>query len=154
MIELTPEQRQALDGRHGEPVRVVDPSTQDAYMIVRADVFERMAGVLQIPVDEPPPGINPLMLRSMKSFWRDLPELLKLKSRPRRFVAYHGEDRIGFGRTQTELYQECFRRGLQRGEFYVGLLEEREAPPWGSTPLEQSLYEGSDAPISDDPRHG
>jgi hypothetical protein len=34
MIALTPEQWQAA--AQGEPVRVVDPSTQDAYVIVRA----------------------------------------------------------------------------------------------------------------------
>jgi hypothetical protein len=135
-------------------VRLVDEATHGAYVLVRAEVFERMAGLLPPPEREPPAGIDPQMLRSMRAFWRDLPELLARRSRSRRFVAYHGDDRIGFGRTQTGLYRECFRRGLRRGEFYVGLLEEREAPPWGGTPLEQSLYEGSDAPIPDDPRHG
>jgi len=87
-----------------------------------------------------------MMLLSQQAFWRDLPGLLKRKWGRRRFVAYHGDQRIGFVRTQTELYQECFRRGLQRGEFYVGLLEEREGPPWGTTVLERSLYEFTDAP--------
>ena len=35
MIELTPEQRQALDERRGEPVRVLDPVTHNAYLFVR-----------------------------------------------------------------------------------------------------------------------
>lgn len=51
MIELTPEQRQAVD--QGEPVRVIDPSTQDAYVIVRAEVYERLTGVPERPVEEP-----------------------------------------------------------------------------------------------------
>jgi hypothetical protein len=152
MIDLTPEQRQAA--KHGEPVWVVDQATQDAYVVLRADVFERMAGLQHVPEQQPPPGIHPQLLRSMQAYWRDLPALLPRRSRSRRFVAYHGDDRIGFGRTQTELARVCFRRGLQRGQFYVGLLEEREAPPWGSTPLEQSLYESSGMPIPDDPRHG
>ena len=33
MIELNPEQRQAV--AHGEPVRIIDPSTHDTYILVR-----------------------------------------------------------------------------------------------------------------------
>jgi hypothetical protein len=59
-------------------------------------------------------------------------------------VAYHGDERIGFGKTQTEVYQECFRRGLQRGEFYVGWIEADEIPPWGTIQGDWSLYEFTD----------
>jgi hypothetical protein len=34
-------------------------------------------------------------------------------------VAYQGKQQLGIAPTQTALYQECFRRGLQRGEFQV-----------------------------------
>jgi hypothetical protein len=146
VIELTPEQQQAVE--QGEPVRVVDPSMQGAYVLVREEVYERLAGTSCRPAEEPPAGIEPQMLDSMQAFWRDLPGLLRLRSRQRRYVAYHGHERVGYGRTQTELYRECLARGLRRGEFYVGPLEEREAPPWGSTPLERSLYECDDVPPS------
>jgi hypothetical protein len=43
------------------------------------------------------------------------------------WVAYHGSRRLGFARTKTELYQECFRQGLKRGEFLVC----RIAPDYG-----------------------
>ncbi len=89
VIELTPEQRQAVD--QGEPVRVVDPATEEAYVVVRAEVYERLAG-----------------------------------------------------QTRAEVYQRCLRRGLRRGEFYVTLIGEREAPPWVPTPLEESLFEVTD----------
>ena len=66
-------------------------------------------------------------------------------------MAYHGDERIGFARTDTELYHECLRRGLQRGEFYVGFLEPLETPPWGPSVIEESLYECNDDSPPDDP---
>jgi hypothetical protein len=77
-------------------------------------------------IPEIPPGIR----RSMEAYWRDLPQLLPLKSRKRRWVAYHGEERVAFGRGQWELYDECFRRGLREEEFFVGPLEQDYQPPW------------------------
>lgn len=44
MIELTEEQRRELDNR--EPVRARDPKTGDTYVLVRADVYERMRAVI------------------------------------------------------------------------------------------------------------
>ncbi len=34
MLELTPEQRQALDKQSGAPLRILDPVTHDAYFHV------------------------------------------------------------------------------------------------------------------------
>jgi len=65
--------------------------------------------------------IAPLVARSQAAFRRDLPELLK--THYRQWVAYHGEDRIRFGRTQFELYEECYRRGLHDDEFVVRSVE-------------------------------
>jgi len=65
--------------------------------------------------------IGPLVARSQAAFRRDLPELLK--THYRQWVAYHGEDRIRFGRTQFELYEECYRRGLHDDEFVVRSVE-------------------------------
>ena len=65
--------------------------------------------------------IAPLIATSQAAFRRDLPELLK--THYRQWVAYHGEDRIRFGRTQLELYEECYRRGLRDDEFVVRSVE-------------------------------
>lgn len=46
-----------------------------------------------------------------------------LKTHYRQWVAYHGEDRIRFGRTQFELYEECYRRGWHDDEFVVRSVE-------------------------------
>ena len=81
-------------------------------------------------------GIAPMIAQSQAAFRRDLPELLK--SRYRWWVAYHGDERIGFGKTETELYKECFRRGLSEDEFVVRSIQpdaaeeimEVEFTPW------------------------
>jgi hypothetical protein len=144
MIELTPEQRQAVE--QGEPVRVVDPATHDAYVLMRAEVFERMAGVPQAPEHEPPANIDPRTFRSMQAFWRDLPGLLGDKRHQGRWVTYRGDEQIAFGRTQAATYQECFRRGLLRGEFYAGKIVTAPdgIPPWGTFEIEGTLCECTD----------
>jgi len=146
MIELTPEQRQALDRQHGGPIRVIDPATQGAYVLMRADVYEWLAGTVAPPPEEESSLIPPLVLQSQKAFWRDLPELLKSRRNRGKWVAYHGDEQLGIARTSTELYQRCLGRGLLRGQFYVGKIEEEETPPWEPTPLEESLYEFTDDP--------
>lgn len=154
-LELTEQLRQALQAEQQQPIKFVDPATHEQFVLLRWEQYERVRALLEEPADttapEPPAGMTPLMFRSQQAFWRDLPELLKLKSRKRRLVAYHGDERIGFGKTSTELYQMCFRRGLQRGEFYVGLIEPQETPPWGPSVIEESLFEFSDEPLPDDP---
>ena len=61
--------------------------------------------------------ISPMVAKSQEAFRRDLLQLLK--ERYRWWVAYHGEERIGFAKSQRELYQECFRRGLKEDQFVV-----------------------------------
>ena len=63
----------------------------------------------------------PAIRKSIEAFRRDLPELLK--SYPGKWVAYHGDERVGIGKTETELYQRCFARGLTRDDFIVGFTE-------------------------------
>ena len=92
MIELNAEQRQAVT--QGEPVRIVDPLTHDAYVLVRAEVFARLSGELPRPVGQPNPEIPPLVLRSQQAFWHDLPELLKDKRNRGKWAAYHGGERV------------------------------------------------------------
>jgi hypothetical protein len=78
---------------------------------------ERAVKLQQLMDSEP----LPLIQQSICAFRSDLPELLK--SHRGRWVAYHGEQRLGIGKTQTELYQQGFRRGLTRNDFIVGFIE-------------------------------
>ena len=100
MIELSAEQRQAI--AQGEAVHIIDPLTQDAYVLLRAEEYERLAGVSPQPEDQPNPEIRPSMLRSQQAFWKDLPELLKTKRNRGKWAAYHGSERVAIGRTEVE----------------------------------------------------
>ena len=144
MIELNPEQRQAV--AQGEPVRIIDPLTHDAYVLIRAEVYARLAALPVRPTEQRDSEISLLMLRSQQAFWQDLPELLKDERKQGTWVAYHGEERVAFGRSDIEAYQECFRLGLQRGEFYVGRLaaDPEGVPPWGTLDADWSLFEVTD----------
>jgi hypothetical protein len=70
-----------------------------------------------------PDTVAPLIACSQEAFRRELPELLKMRGRYRHWVAYHGGRRMGMAKTKTELYQECLRQGLRRGEFVVRSIE-------------------------------
>ena len=64
----------------------------------------------------------PIITKSIDAFRRDLPEMLK--THRGKWVAYHGDERISFGKTKTGLCRECRRRGLTRNEFVVCGVEE------------------------------
>lgn len=132
MIELNPEQRQAM---------------------AQAEEFERLVALPPLE-HRPHPEIPPMVLRSMQAFWRDLPGLLQVRRNRKKCAAYHGDERVIIARSEVDAYQECFRRGLNRGEFYVGWLEPTPdgIPPWGTYESDRSLYEYSeiDEPPLDD----
>jgi hypothetical protein len=77
----------------------------------------------KIPGAAPRVAISPTVAQAQEAFRRDLPELLKQPSTARAWVAYHGGRRVGFGKTKTEVFQECLRQGLRRGEFIVRAVE-------------------------------
>jgi hypothetical protein len=63
------------------------------------------------------PPIPPLIQRAQAAFRRDLPELMK--THEGQWVAYHGDQRMGFARSKPKLVQECLRRGIPDDEFVV-----------------------------------
>lgn len=67
--------------------------------------------------------VAPAIQKSLDAFRAALPELLKNKTPEQEWVAYCGDDLICFGRTKTETYEECFRRGLKFGTFIVWSIE-------------------------------
>jgi hypothetical protein len=46
MIELNAPLLQALDAQTNEPLHLVDPRNQETYVLVRADLYERLKGLL------------------------------------------------------------------------------------------------------------
>jgi hypothetical protein len=122
-------------------VRVIDPSTHDAYVVVRAEVYERQAGTLPQPAEEINPDVPPQLLRAARAFWRDLPELLKGRRNRGLWVAYHGDERIGIARRPKDLIRECDRRGIADGEYHLDVIEPKPRPPWHVEEVEYGLAE-------------
>lgn len=51
MIELSPEQQQALDVQTSGPACVLDPRTNRAYVLVAAEQYERIKSLLNVNDD-------------------------------------------------------------------------------------------------------
>jgi hypothetical protein len=128
MVSLTPEQRQLVEQSGTEPVRLTDPETNDAYYLLKAEVFERVRDVIQPkPVTdlEIPEGIR----RSQEAFFRDLPGLLLDRKLRGQWVAYRGDERVKVDHTQKDVILECNRRGLKDDEYDVFVIEPQSPEP-------------------------
>ena len=125
---LTPEQRRLIAEAGDRPVRLEDPELHQAYVLVRADVYERVRDVLEprsildLPVPE---GIR----RSQEAFFRDLPRLLQDRKVRGRFVAYHGDERVKIARSEPEVIRECLRRGLRSDQYDVFVIRPQSPEP-------------------------
>jgi hypothetical protein len=49
MITLTPEQRQEIQRAGEEPVRLADPETRTEYVLLKAEVYDRIRTLLDDP---------------------------------------------------------------------------------------------------------
>ena len=58
-----------------------------------------------------------LILQAYLAFERDAPALCR--EHTGEWIAYHGDQRVGLASTRIEAWQECIRRGLPEGEFWV-----------------------------------
>lgn len=118
MIELNPEQRQAM--AQGRPVRIIDPLTHGAYVLLPAAEYEHLAGAPPRSSGEPHPDIPPMILRSQQAFWRDLPGLLLDRRNDRKWAAYHGDERVTITRSKVDACQECLAGGSIAVSFTSG----------------------------------
>ena len=55
--------------------------------------------------------------QALLAFRRDLPGLMK--EQPGKWVAYHGDSRVGIAKTDLELYQLCARQGIPQNKRIV-----------------------------------
>src|SRR5271165_4649429 len=106
-MTITPEQRHEIE--QAGAIRIEDPETHTAYVILKAEVYERIKPFLDNGQDEIPEGIR----RSQDAFFRDLPELLKDESLVGQCVAYCGDERIGIAPSDEPLIRELNRRGIK-----------------------------------------
>lgn len=154
-IELTDEQRLALQAEPGKPVDVVDPSTSQRYVLIAREQYEQVRSLLEDgEAPEKPEGaseIPPGILRSQQAFWRELPELLKDKRNHGKWVCYHGDERVGIARTQRDLIEECLRRGFKDDDYDLDVIEPHAFPPWESEEIEPGGNEVGDVELDDQP---
>jgi hypothetical protein len=68
--------------------------------------------------------LQDLQQRALHAFQRDLHVLLA--ERPAQWVAYHGDQEVGFALHKHELYHQCFQRGLRREDFVIFCIEPQE----------------------------
>jgi len=144
MTTLTPELKQAIEQAGDDLVRLEDPQTRQTYVLLKADDYERIRQVLgddwrqaassrgttenatwRMEESNIPEGIR----RSQEAFFRDLPELLKKRRLRGKWVAYHRDERVKVGRTQTEVIKECNRRGLETDQYDVFVIEPQSQEP-------------------------
>jgi hypothetical protein len=70
------------------------------------------------------PQARDLPQQALRAFERDLPQLWT--ERPGQWVAYRGDQQIGFAPHKHELYHQCFQRGLPQEEFVIFCIEPQE----------------------------
>jgi hypothetical protein len=126
-IELTAQQSELLQQRRGQPLELVDPRTQQAYVLIAREQYEQSQQELASERRQPEATKIPEGIRlSREALHRDLPALLNEKKLRGQWVAYHGAERIGIAPREAVLLQECVRRGLRDDEYYVGWIDASE----------------------------
>ncbi|HET6573049.1 MAG TPA: hypothetical protein VFG68_05565 [Fimbriiglobus sp.] len=65
---LTDEQSRAVAAQPGEPLRLIDPVTNRAYVLLRADLYDKVRELLQ---GFSPPDAYPAIDRAFATGWDD-----------------------------------------------------------------------------------
>lgn len=143
-LELTESQQQALREQI-DPVELIDPHTQRRYILIAADQYDRMCGTMDNALDyAPPPDISPATLKAQQAFWKALPALLQSKKQLGKWAAFHGDTLLGIAAKEIDLMREIVRQNIPSDAFYIGRIEARNTPPWGTFEYESSQFDGDD----------
>ncbi len=146
MTTLTPELKQEIEKAGGNPVRLEDPETHAAYVLLKAEEYDRLKPDTRC--ENPPTEQIPERIRQSKeAFLGDLPRLLARKRLRGQWVIYHGSVQVGISRRPDKLFRECSKRGLRSDEVYVGVIEPQPEEP--EDEIEHSFFEYEDIePVS------
>src|SRR5437867_4080275 len=68
-LELSEEQRRALDASPEAPLRLIDPRTREAYVLLRADQYENLRTLL--PDNDIVPAMYSLLAELQPEDWED-----------------------------------------------------------------------------------
>jgi hypothetical protein len=137
MTTLPAELRREIEKAGDTPVRIEDPETHAAYVLMKAEVYERIKPSFDsedATAEQVPEGIR----RSREAFLRDLPVLLARKRWHGRWVLYHGDEQIRIARRPDKLLRECVKRQLRNDAFYLGVIGSHASEP---EEIERSFFE-------------
>jgi hypothetical protein len=137
MAILTPELRQEIQESSGNPVRLEDPETHTAYVLLKAEEYDRLKPDARCDDglnEQVPEGIR----RSKEGFLRGLPGLLARKRLHGRWVIYHDNVQVGISRRGDKLLRKAHKIGLRSDQFYLGVVEPLSAEP---EEIEHSFFE-------------
>jgi len=68
MIELTEQQQQALHAGTGEPPRVANPATNEKFVLIPEDLYDKMQALLG---EDEPRQLEPLLAELSPEDWED-----------------------------------------------------------------------------------
>ncbi len=71
MIDITPDVRRAIEDAGDKPPRLVDPETNREYVLVRAELYDRIRSLIEIDDDIEPGDMTAHMWEVMKEDWDD-----------------------------------------------------------------------------------
>jgi hypothetical protein len=137
MTTLTAELRREIEKAGDTLVRIEDPETRAAYVLMKAEIYERIKPSLGgelATTEQVPEGIR----RSKEAFLRDLPNLLARKRWHGRWVLYHGDEQVRIAKRPDKLLRECSKRGIRDDEFYLGVIDPHPSEP---DEIERSFFE-------------
>jgi hypothetical protein len=128
MTGLTPEQRELVAQAGTRPVHLEDPETHQAYVLVRAEVYEQIRSVVE-PRSDRDVRIAEGIRRSQQAFFRDLPGSPRDRRLKGRYGADQGDERIGIAKDDEPPIRECQRRGLKRDAYDILVIEPQSPDP-------------------------
>jgi hypothetical protein len=118
MIELTLEQQLAVDEANGSPALVIDQRTKQTFVLVRSEIYERLARCT-LATSSGIPEMSEGIRRSKTALRRDLPDLLADRCNRGKYVCYHRDERIGISDDYFGLIRQCVDRNLAEDEYIV-----------------------------------
>jgi hypothetical protein len=108
-------------------LRLVDPRTETAYLLVRADEGARSGHSHDAPEQEI--ELAPSLRQAREAFLQQLPQLLADQRRAGWWAGFHGDECVGVCRTPQELVSAIQRRGIEPGECYLGIIRPHDDEP-------------------------
>jgi hypothetical protein len=146
LAHLTPDQCRALARSKDQRLYVVNPNTQTEYVLVPVSEYQAASGrrdELSNDDDAQLWKVPPKLAESRRAFTAALPGLLMQKRLLGKWVAFHGNQRVGFANSKAALFRRCERLGLSERQFYIGLVMPQ---PIEDEEIDRSWYELDDAP--------